>query len=93
MLLLRLSAIGRPLAGCGRRSGRAGGLPSRGLSVTCDRRRAAGSGKGDAGNGVASEQGLYRDTVLLPRTDFPMKLSGQKLLERELEIQKVKRVT
>lgn len=85
MLLPRLSALGRPLAGLGRRS-----LPSRGLSITCDHRRAAGSREGDAQPGVASEQGRYRDTVLLPRTDFPMKLSGQKLLERELQIQKVK---
>ncbi|KAM8834264.1 isoleucine--tRNA ligase, mitochondrial [Synchiropus picturatus] len=30
----------------------------------------------------------YRDTVLLPRTEFPMQLSGQKLLDRELQIQK-----
>ncbi|XP_077477739.1 isoleucine--tRNA ligase, mitochondrial isoform X1 [Stigmatopora argus] len=34
-----------------------------------------------------SAQGLYRDTVLLPRTEFPMKLTGQKLLDREVEIQ------
>lgn len=90
MLLPRLSTLGRPLVGWGRRSRRAGCLPSRGLSVTCDRRRAAGSGDGDAQRGVASDRVRYRDTVLLPRTDFPMKLSGQKLLERELEIQKVK---
>ncbi|XP_075883927.1 isoleucine--tRNA ligase, mitochondrial isoform X2 [Nelusetta ayraudi] len=88
MLLPRLSTLGRPLAGWGRRSRRVGCLQSRGLSVTCDRRRAAGSGEGDAQPGVASDLVRYRDTVLLPRTDFPMKLSGQKLLERELEIQK-----
>uniref|UniRef100_UPI00358E78C0 LOW QUALITY PROTEIN: isoleucine--tRNA ligase, mitochondrial n=1 Tax=Myxine glutinosa TaxID=7769 RepID=UPI00358E78C0 len=37
----------------------------------------------------ASAQGLYKDTLCLPKTEFPMKLQGQKLLEKELEIQKV----
>ncbi|XP_073725840.1 isoleucine--tRNA ligase, mitochondrial isoform X2 [Misgurnus anguillicaudatus] len=31
--------------------------------------------------------GRYRDTVLLPRTDFPMKVNGPNLLEREIQIQ------
>ncbi|XP_043551713.1 isoleucine--tRNA ligase, mitochondrial [Chiloscyllium plagiosum] len=30
----------------------------------------------------------YRETVLLPRTDFPMRPSGQELLEKELQIQR-----
>ncbi|CAF93909.1 unnamed protein product, partial [Tetraodon nigroviridis] len=30
----------------------------------------------------------YRDTVLVPRTDFPMKVTGQKLLDQEVAIQK-----
>jgi len=34
--------------------------------------------------------GRYRDTVLLPRTDFPMKVNGPNLLEREIEIQQVR---
>lgn len=89
MLLPLLSALGRPFPGWGRRSSRAGGLLLRSLSVSCDRRRAPGSAGGDAHPGVAPSPGKYRDTVLLPRTEFPMKLSGQKLLERELEIQKV----
>ncbi|TRY98005.1 hypothetical protein DNTS_032616 [Danionella cerebrum] len=29
----------------------------------------------------------YRHTILLPRTDFPMKLNGPNLLEREIQIQ------
>lgn len=33
--------------------------------------------------------GRYRDTVLLPRTDFPMKVNGPNLLEREIQIQQV----
>ncbi|KAI2654361.1 Isoleucine--tRNA ligase, mitochondrial [Labeo rohita] len=31
--------------------------------------------------------GRYRDTVLLPRTDFPMKVNGPSLLEQEIQIQ------
>lgn len=34
--------------------------------------------------------GRYRDTVLLPRTDFPMKVNGPNLLEREIQIQQVR---
>uniref|UniRef100_H3CIN2 Isoleucine--tRNA ligase, mitochondrial n=1 Tax=Tetraodon nigroviridis TaxID=99883 RepID=H3CIN2_TETNG len=37
---------------------------------------------------VGSAQSLYRDTVLVPRTDFPMKVTGQKLLDQEVAIQK-----
>ncbi len=33
--------------------------------------------------------GRYRDTVLLPRTDFPMRMNGPNLLEREIQIQQV----
>lgn len=33
--------------------------------------------------------GRYRDTVLLPRTDFPMRVNGPNLLEREIQIQQV----
>uniref|UniRef100_A0A8C7D8J7 Isoleucine--tRNA ligase, mitochondrial n=1 Tax=Oncorhynchus kisutch TaxID=8019 RepID=A0A8C7D8J7_ONCKI len=31
--------------------------------------------------------GPYRDSVLLPRTEFPMKLTGQNLIDREVQIQ------
>jgi hypothetical protein len=40
---------------------------------------------------AGSSQGQYRDSVLLPCTDFPIKLTGQKLLDRELEIQRVRK--
>lgn len=42
---------------------------------------------------VGSAQSLYRDTVLVPRTDFPMKVTGQKLLDQEVAIQKVNGAT
>ncbi|KAM6913231.1 isoleucine--tRNA ligase, mitochondrial isoform 2-T2 [Xenentodon cancila] len=70
----------RVLASCGRRSPRAGGLLQRTLSGGSSRRRGVNSGE-------AAQQGRYRDSVLLPRTDFPMKLTGQKLLDQELRIQ------
>lgn len=37
----------------------------------------------------APSDSKYRETVLLPKTELPMKLAGQKLLDKELEIQKV----
>ncbi|MGH0155065.1 UNVERIFIED_CONTAM: hypothetical protein FKN15_051403 [Acipenser sinensis] len=36
----------------------------------------------------APSDSKYRETVLLPKTELPMKLAGQKLLDKELEIQK-----
>uniref|UniRef100_A0A8C8EHR7 isoleucine--tRNA ligase n=1 Tax=Oncorhynchus tshawytscha TaxID=74940 RepID=A0A8C8EHR7_ONCTS len=35
----------------------------------------------------AQGAGPYRDSVLLPRTEFPMKLTGQNLIDREVQIQ------
>ncbi|XP_068607883.1 isoleucine--tRNA ligase, mitochondrial [Brachionichthys hirsutus] len=67
----------RALAGCGRTSSRGGRAPL----CSSSRRHGVGSPGSD-------EPGGYRDTVLLPRTHFPMKLSGQKLLDRELQTQK-----
>ncbi|XP_049917306.1 isoleucine--tRNA ligase, mitochondrial isoform X2 [Epinephelus moara] len=88
MLLCRVSAVSQTLARWGRRSHREGGLLHRALSYSSSRCHGVSPGEGnaqpaEAGNG----QGLYRDTVLLPRTKFPMKLSGQKLLDREIKIQ------
>ncbi|XP_054470009.1 isoleucine--tRNA ligase, mitochondrial isoform X4 [Anoplopoma fimbria] len=85
MLLCRVSAVGRTLAGCGRRSHRGGGLLPRALSFSCGRRQGGGS---DGGSGGVSAQGLYRDTVLLPRSEFPVRLTGQELLDREVQTQK-----
>ncbi|CAK6962127.1 isoleucine--tRNA ligase%2C mitochondrial isoform X1 [Scomber scombrus] len=88
MLLCRVSAVGQTLARWGRRSQRGDGLLQRAVSFSTGRWCAVSSGEGNAQPAEAgSAQGLYRDTVLLPRTDFPMKLTGQKLLDRELQIQ------
>ncbi|KAK2825891.1 hypothetical protein Q5P01_020105 [Channa striata] len=80
MLLCRISAASRTLARFGRRSQWGGGLLHRALSCSSSRCHGVGSGEGNG-------QGLYRDTVLLPQTEFPMNLTGQNLLDRELEIQ------
>ncbi|GAA6080450.1 isoleucine--tRNA ligase, mitochondrial, partial [Tachysurus ichikawai] len=58
-------------------------LTRRGLSV----RRLALSFSSAPGAGVQPPAD-YRDSVLLPRTQFPMKTSGQKLLDVELRIQR-----
>ncbi|KPP78100.1 isoleucine--tRNA ligase, mitochondrial-like [Scleropages formosus] len=55
---------------------------------------AAGSAEGgtaepSAGPGRVGEATKYGDSVLLPRTNFPMIVSGQELVERELEIQRL----
>uniref|UniRef100_A0AAQ4QAJ2 Isoleucine--tRNA ligase, mitochondrial n=2 Tax=Gasterosteus aculeatus aculeatus TaxID=481459 RepID=A0AAQ4QAJ2_GASAC len=85
MLLCRVSALSRTAARWGRRSRPGDGLLRRALSLSSGRRLCASSGEAGAESGSAP--GLYRDTVLLPRSEFPMKLTGQKLLEREVRIQ------
>ncbi|KAM3594791.1 uncharacterized protein V6R79_014306 [Siganus canaliculatus] len=89
MLLCRVSAVSQTLARWGRRSHREGGLLlHRALSFSSGRCQGVSSGEGSAQPAEqGSAQGPYRDTVLLPRTDFPVKLTGQKLLDREVEIQ------
>ncbi|XP_010766358.1 isoleucine--tRNA ligase, mitochondrial [Notothenia coriiceps] len=88
MLLCRVSAVSQTLSRWGRRSHRGGGLLHRALSFSSSRCQAVSPGEGSPQPAeTGSPQGLYRDTVLLPRTDFPMKLTGQKLLNRELQIQ------
>ncbi|XP_047200714.1 isoleucine--tRNA ligase, mitochondrial [Girardinichthys multiradiatus] len=86
MLLCRVSPVYQTLARWGLRSQRGGGLLlSRPVSSRC---HGVSPGEGSAQPGEAgSAQTVYRDTVLLPRTEFPMKLTGQKLLDRELQIQ------
>ncbi|XP_030574059.1 isoleucine--tRNA ligase, mitochondrial isoform X2 [Archocentrus centrarchus] len=88
-LLCRSSAVSQTLARWGRRSYRGGGLLlHRALSCTSSRCHGADSGEGYAHPAKASSSNaLYRDSVLLPRTEFPMKLAGQKLLDRELQVQ------
>lgn len=70
-----------------RRSQRVGGL--RRAVPLCSSRGQGGSAEEGSAQPTdnTSAQGLYRDSVLLPKTDFPMKLTGQKLLDREMEIQ------
>lgn len=92
MLLCRVSAISQTLARWGRGSQRGDGLLHGAASVVSSRCHGISSGEGNArpADLGSAHQGLYRDTVLLPRTDFPTKLAGQKLLDRELEIQQVR---
>ncbi|KAG7511082.1 isoleucine-tRNA ligase, mitochondrial isoform X1 [Solea senegalensis] len=89
MLLCRVSAVSHALARWGRRSHRGGGLLHPALSFSSSRCHfSVSSGEDISQSPVAgSPQGQYRETVLLPRTEFPMKLTGQKLVQRELEIQ------
>ncbi|XP_077395800.1 isoleucine--tRNA ligase, mitochondrial isoform X2 [Festucalex cinctus] len=90
MLLCGVSTVSRTLTRWGRRSHRGGGLLHRSFFCSSSRCHGVSAGEGSAQSDPAepgSAQGLYRDTVLLPRTDFPMKLAGQKLLDREVEIQ------
>ncbi|XP_041828619.1 isoleucine--tRNA ligase, mitochondrial isoform X2 [Melanotaenia boesemani] len=89
MLLCRVSAVGQTLARWGRRSHRGGGpFLHRAVSFSSSRCHGVSSGEGSAQPAEAgSAQALYRDTVLLPQTKFPMKLTGKKLLDRELQIQ------
>lgn len=78
MLLCRVSALAR--RGLGAR--RVAALrPALSFSSAGDATASPGAG--------AQTPGEYRHTVQLPRTDFPMKLSGQKLLDLELKIQQV----
>ncbi|XP_037551138.1 isoleucine--tRNA ligase, mitochondrial [Nematolebias whitei] len=88
MLLYRLSAVSQTLARWGRRSHRGGGLLSRCVSISSGRCLDVSPGEDNAQPAEeGSPQTLYRDTVFLPRTEFPMKLTGQQLLDREVQIQ------
>uniref|UniRef100_A0A667XBZ8 Isoleucine--tRNA ligase, mitochondrial n=1 Tax=Myripristis murdjan TaxID=586833 RepID=A0A667XBZ8_9TELE len=89
MLLCRVSTVTQAVARWGRRSHRGSGLLHPALSFSSSRCHGVSSGEGNAQPAEAGPaQGQYRDSVLLPRTDFPMKLTGQKLLDRELEVQR-----
>ncbi|XP_070834709.1 isoleucine--tRNA ligase, mitochondrial isoform X1 [Chaetodon trifascialis] len=88
MLLCRVSVVRQTLAKWGSRSQRGNGLLHRTLSLSSSRCHGVSSREGSAQPAESAiARGLYRETVLLPRTEFPMKLTGQKLLDRELEIQ------
>ncbi|XP_055010835.1 isoleucine--tRNA ligase, mitochondrial isoform X2 [Boleophthalmus pectinirostris] len=88
MLLCRVSVVSQTLGRWSRRSQRVGGLLRRAVPLSSSRCHGVSAGEGSAQpTEPASVQGLYRDSVLLPKTEFPMKLVGQKLLDREVEIQ------
>lgn len=89
MLLRRISAVSQCLARLGSNSKR-NTLLHPGLSFIVSRCQNVSSSGDPAQPAVKPTAGQYRDTVLLPRSEFPMKLTGQKLLERELEIQRVR---
>lgn len=89
MLLYRISAVSRTLVG---RT-----LVSHGQSwgsrLAFGGCRALCTGESCVHPPEVGSTSLYRDTVLLPQTDFPMKVTGQKLLDQEVDIQKVNRTT
>uniref|UniRef100_A0A3B3ZS03 isoleucine--tRNA ligase n=1 Tax=Periophthalmus magnuspinnatus TaxID=409849 RepID=A0A3B3ZS03_9GOBI len=88
MLLCRVSVVSQTLGRWSRRSQGGGGLLRRAVPLSSSRCHGVSAGEGSAQPAEpTSVQGVYRDSVLLPRTDFPMKLVGQKLLDREVEIQ------
>ncbi|XP_031435618.1 isoleucine--tRNA ligase, mitochondrial isoform X3 [Clupea harengus] len=87
MLLRRISAVSQCLVRLGL-SSKKNALLHPALSFTVSRCQYVSSSGDTAQPAAASTPGQYRDTVLLPRSEFPMKLTGQKLLERELQIQR-----
>lgn len=81
MLLHRLSAVSRPLVRHAQ---------SRSFRIGFGSCRTFRTEEGSVHSAeVGSAQSQYRETVLVPRTDFPMKVTGQKLLDQEVAIQKV----
>ncbi|RVE66365.1 hypothetical protein OJAV_G00106640 [Oryzias javanicus] len=83
MILRQVWAVSETLAGW--RSRRGGGLLlQRAVSSGCARCHGGGSAQPVE---PGSAQKLYRDSVLLPRTEFPMKLVGRALVDREVQIQ------
>ncbi|XP_048084422.1 LOW QUALITY PROTEIN: isoleucine--tRNA ligase, mitochondrial [Alosa alosa] len=86
MLLRRISAVSQCLARLG--SNKRNILLHPALSSIVSRCQNVSSSGDPAQPAAIPTPGQYRDTVLLPRSEFPMKLTGQKLLERELQIQR-----
>ncbi|KAI4883027.1 hypothetical protein NFI96_012494 [Prochilodus magdalenae] len=88
MLLRRIGSLGEGVARCGLSLRRVAPLRPA-LSFTQSRRCAAAAPPGDTAQPAGNHgTGNYRHTVLLPKTSFPMKLTGKELLERELQIQR-----
>uniref|UniRef100_A0A4W5RB18 isoleucine--tRNA ligase n=1 Tax=Hucho hucho TaxID=62062 RepID=A0A4W5RB18_9TELE len=88
MLLCRISAVSQSVARWGT-SVRRGALLHPALSFNSSRCQNVSSTEGTVHPAAAQDRtaGPYRDSVLLPRTEFPMKLTGQKLIDREVQIQ------
>ncbi|XP_067901174.1 isoleucine--tRNA ligase, mitochondrial [Heterodontus francisci] len=64
-------------------------LALRGRSLVGKLRAAGGRHRLSVASGSSSHgKNKFRETVLLPRTDFPMRPSGKELLEKELQIQR-----
>lgn len=90
MLLCRIAAVSQSVARWGLSARRGGVLLHPALSFSSSRCHNVSSSEGTSPSAEAGPaQGQYRDSVLLPRTEFPMKLTGQKLVDRELQTQKV----
>ncbi|XP_035241238.1 isoleucine--tRNA ligase, mitochondrial isoform X4 [Anguilla anguilla] len=87
MLLSRAVAVWQNVARRGQVFRR--GVLHPGLSYNPSRFQSVNSSGGTPQPSAAQGEGKYRDSVLLPRTDFPMKLTGQKIVDRELEIQRL----
>ncbi|XP_010877417.2 isoleucine--tRNA ligase, mitochondrial [Esox lucius] len=87
MLLCRLSSVTQNLARWRPCSTRRGALLHSAISFNSSRCQNVSS-EGTVQPKATQGPGQYRDSVLLPRTEFPSNLSGQKLLEREMEIQR-----
>uniref|UniRef100_A0A8L0DRE4 Isoleucine--tRNA ligase, mitochondrial n=1 Tax=Oncorhynchus mykiss TaxID=8022 RepID=A0A8L0DRE4_ONCMY len=86
MLLCRISAVSQSVARWGT-SVRRGALLHPALSFNTSRCQNVSSTEGTVHPAAAQGAGPYRDSVLLPRTEFPMKLTGQNLIDREVQIQ------
>uniref|UniRef100_A0A674DNE9 Isoleucine--tRNA ligase, mitochondrial n=1 Tax=Salmo trutta TaxID=8032 RepID=A0A674DNE9_SALTR len=88
MLLCRISAVSQSVARWGT-SVRRGALLHPALSFNSSRCQNVSSTEGTVHPAAAQGAGPYRDSVLLPRSEFPMKLTGQKLIDREVQIQQI----
>ncbi|XP_029544244.2 isoleucine--tRNA ligase, mitochondrial isoform X1 [Oncorhynchus nerka] len=86
MLLCRISAVSQSVVRWGT-SVRRGALLHPALSFNTSRCQNVSSTEGTVHPAAAQGAGPYRDSVLLPRTEFPMKLTGQNLIDREVQIQ------
>ncbi|KAM6973438.1 isoleucine--tRNA ligase, mitochondrial [Aplochiton taeniatus] len=86
MLLCRIVLLRQSVSRWGSKVGKGALLhPAVSFNPSCC--HYASSEKSPALPAAAPAAGQYRHSVLLPRTEFPMKLNGTKLIEKELRIQ------